>query len=444
MKIAIIGTGHVGLITGVCFAELGNEVTCIDADEVKIQNLKKGLLPIYEPGLQELLAKNTVNTGHMSQGLISLRLKSPFYPIKFTTSIKDGTKDAIVIFICVGTPPKSSGEADLSAVENVTMQIAESMSDYKLVVEKSTVPVRTGIRIKQLMEQRAKTKFDVASNPEFLREGNAIYDFMHPDRIVIGVESERAKNILLELYQPIKAPIVVTDIESAELIKHASNSFLATKISFINAVALICEKTGANIEQVAQGIGLDHRIGKDFLNAGIGFGGFCFPKDLRAFRRIAEKIGTDFNLLKEVENINEEMKKRFISKIEDSLWNLKDKVIGVLGLAFKPDTEDMRYAPSIDIIKTLQEEGAKIKVYDPQAMNVAKSILKDVEYCSNPYQVAEGSDCLCILTEWDEFKELDLIKIKKLLKSPIIIDGRNIFSKQEMQKMGFKYKSIGR
>lgn len=424
MNIAIVGTGHVGLITGVCFAELGNKVTCIDSDEAKIHSLINGKSTIYEPGLDELLAKKE---------------------IKFTTSIKEGTKDVLVIFICVGTPPRASGDADLSAVENVTTQIAESMSDYKLVVEKSTVPVRTGIRIKQLMEQKAKTEFDVASNPEFLREGNAIYDFMHPDRIVIGIESERAKQILLDLYKPIKAPILVTSIESAELIKHASNSLLATKISFINAVALLCEKTGADIEVVAKGIGLDHRIGNEFLSAGIGFGGFCFPKDLRAFMRIAEKMGCDFSLLKEVENINEMMKKSFVAKIEDTLWNVKDKVIGVLGLSFKPNTEDMRYAPSIDIIQLLQKEGAKIKVYDPSRnYGMAESILKEIEYCQDPYEVADGADCLCILTEWDEFKELDLSRIKELLKSPIIIDGRNIYSKEEMLKLGFIYKGIGR
>ncbi|MCK4308174.1 UDP-glucose/GDP-mannose dehydrogenase family protein [candidate division WOR-3 bacterium] len=427
MKIAIIGTGHVGLISGVCFAELGNKVLCIDNDEEKILNLKNGKLPIFEPGLQELLDKNKPR-------------------LTFTTSIKEGIQEANIIFICVGTPPKPSGDADLSTVESVTIQIAKSMHDYKLVVEKSTVPVRTGVKIKQLMEGKVKSglSFDVASNPEFLREGAAIYDFMHPDRIVIGVETVRAKKILTELYKPIKAPILVTDIESAELIKHASNSFLATKISFINAIAKICEQAGANIEQVARGIGLDHRIGPEFLQAGIGFGGFCFPKDLRAFRKIAEKLGCEFSLLHEVEKINESMKKLFVTKVEEALWNLSNKTIGILGLAFKPDTEDMRYAPSIDIIQMLQKEGAKIRAYDPQAMPVAKNILKDIEYCKGPYEVAEGADCLCILTEWEEFKGLDLDRIKSFLKSPVIIDGRNIFEKEKMLKLGFTYYGIGR
>jgi UDPglucose 6-dehydrogenase len=293
------------------------------------------------------------------------------------------------------------------------------------------------------METKAKAPFDVASNPEFLREGNAIYDFMHPDRIVIGVESERAKKILIELYKPINSPIVVTDIESAELIKHASNSLLATKISFINSVALICEKTGANIKEVARGIGLDRRIGPEFLEAGIGFGGFCFPKDLRAFKRIAEKLGCQFDLLGEVERINEAMKKSFVTKIEETLWNLKGKIIGILGLSFKPNTEDMRYAPSIDIIKAIQKEGAKIKAYDPQAMPVAKNIFKDIEYCEDPYKTANGADCLCILTEWDEFKKLDYKKLKNLLRSPIIIDGRNALDKIALQKLGFIYKGVG-
>ncbi len=431
MKIAIVGTGHVGLISGVCFAELENEVVCIDNDEEKILNLKKGKLPIFEPGLQELLNKNKNR-------------------LTFTTSIKEGIQEAKVIFICVGTPPKLSGDADLSTIENVTTQIAKSMHDYKLVVEKSTVPVRTGVKIKQLMKSKVEVvrepplQFDVASNPEFLREGAAIYDFMHPDRIVIGVETERAKKILTELYEPIKAPILVTDIESAELIKHASNSFLATKISFINAIAKICEQAGANIEQVAQGIGLDHRIGPEFLQAGIGFGGFCFPKDLRAFRKIAEKLGCDFSLLYEVEKINESMKKLFVAKVEEALWNMSNKTIGVLGLSFKPDTEDMRYAPSIDIIQMLQKEGAKIRAYDPQAMPVAKNIFKDIEYCKDSYETADGADCLCILTEWEEFKELDLNRIIALLKSPVVIDGRNIFEKEKMLKLGFTYYGIGR
>ncbi|MDI6839511.1 MAG: UDP-glucose/GDP-mannose dehydrogenase family protein [bacterium] len=427
MKVAIIGTGHVGLITGVCFADIGNDVICVDNDDNKIAMLKKGELPIYEPGLKELLNKNKRR-------------------ITFTTSIKTGIQDTPVIFICVGTPTRASGDADLSSVENVITQIAESMKEYKLVVEKSTVPVQTGIRIKQLMNSKVKKgiKFDVASNPEFLREGNAIYDFMHPDRIVIGVESDTAKKLLFDLYEPIKAPILVTDIESAELIKHASNSFLAMKVSFINAVSRICELSGADIDKVAKGIGLDHRIGHEFLNAGVGFGGFCFPKDLKAFRRISQKLGYEFELLDIVEKINELAKANFVSKVEDILWNLAGKTIGILGLAFKPNTEDMRYAPSIDIIHMFQNGGAKIKVYDPQAMPVAKKLLKDVVYCKDPYEVAEGADCLCIITEWNEFKKLDLTRIKSLLKSPIIIDGRNIFDRKSIEALGFVYKGIGR
>lgn len=427
MEVAIIGAGHVGLVSGVCFAEIGNKVIFIDNDEERIAGLRKGKLPIYEPGLKELLAKNMKR-------------------LTFTTSIKDGTKKTQIIFLCVGTPPKPSGDADLSAIENVTVQIAESMKNYKLVVEKSTVPVQTGIRVKKLMKAKAKKEifFDVASNPEFLREGAAIYDFMHPDRIVIGVESERAKKALVDLYKPIKAPILVTDIESAELIKHASNSLLATKISFINAVARVCELSGANIEHVAKGIGLDNRIGKEFLEAGIGFGGSCFPKDLKAFRKISEKMGYEFKLLEDVEKINEAAKNWFITKLENTLWNLRDKEIGILGLAFKPNTEDMREAPSIDIIKTLQKEGAKIRTYDPEAMLVAKKIFKKITYCKNPYEVARGADCLCILTEWEEFKKLNLQKIKELLKTPIIIDGRNVYDKTKMEKLGFTYKGVGR
>ncbi|MDD5530503.1 MAG: UDP-glucose/GDP-mannose dehydrogenase family protein [bacterium] len=426
MKLAIIGTGHVGLVSAVCFAEMGYEVTGIDSDSKKIEGLKKGIIPIYEEGLKELLDKNKQK-------------------LKFTTSIPEGIQEADIIFICVGTPPKTSGDADLSIIEDVVTQIASSMKSYKIIVEKSTVPVQTGKRVKQLMEMKLKGKveFDIASNPEFLREAKAIYDSLHPDRIVIGVESERAKNLFIELYKPINAPLVITNIESAELIKHASNSFLAMKISFINAVSTVCELSGADIRKVAEGIGLDKRIGKDFLNAGIGFGGFCFPKDLKAFRRIASKLGYEFGLLEEVEKINEEMKIGFVDKIENALWNLKDKTIGILGLAFKPGTEDMRYAPSIDIISALQESGAKIRAYDPEAMEEAKGVLKDITYCKDAYDVAKDSDCLCIVTEWDEFKNMDLKKIKDLLRSPIIIDGRNIFEKEKIEKLGFKYKGIG-
>jgi UDPglucose 6-dehydrogenase len=320
------------------------------------------------------------------------------------------------------------------------------MDSYKLIVDKSTGPVETGEWVEMTIKRNVKKSldFDVASNPEFLREGSAVYDTFNPDRIVIGVKTKKAEALLKEIYSPIKAPVLVTDIKSAEIIKHASNSFLAMKISYINAVANLCEKTGADISKVAEGMGMDKRIGKSFLNAGIGFGGFCFPKDLEAFYWISKKVGFDFKLLKEVKEINEHQRRLLIKKIEDAVWNLKGKTIGVLGLAFKPETDDMRFAPSIEIIERLQENGAIIKAYDPAAMEKARIVLKNINYQKSAYDVAKGADCLVIITEWNEFKELDLAKIKKLLKHPIIIDGRNLFEPDKMKKLGFDYRCIGR
>lgn len=428
MNIAIIGSGYVGLTSGTCFAELGNDVICVDIDEEKIEKLSKGEIPIYEPGLKELVERN-IKENRLS----------------FTTDLKDAIKNAEIIFICVGTPPKDNGEADLSYVENVAREIAEHMESYKVIVEKSTVPVETGEKVAETIKQnnRHNVEFDVVSNPEFLREGSAIEDTFNPDRIVIGANSEKAVNIMKKLYAPIKVPLIITDIRSAEIIKHASNSFLATKISFINAIANICELTGADIEKVAEGMGYDKRIGRHFLNAGLGYGGFCFPKDAAAFIRIADKYGYDFKLMKAVQEINEKQKEFFIKKIEKELWNLKDKKIGVLGLAFKPNTDDIRFAPSIDIINYLQKEGAKIKAYDPEAMEKAKKLL-EIEYCKDPYEAAKDIDVLLILTEWNEFKELDLEKIKNLMKNNLIVDGRNIYNPEEMKKLGFNYISIGR
>ena len=353
-----------------------------------------------------------------------------------------------IIFIAVGTPPKDNGEADLTHIEAVAEGIARYMTSYHLVVEKSTTPVETGQWIKRVLEANARkgVKFDVASNPEFLREGSAIEDFMHPDRIIIGVESKKAKEMLLELYRPLGAEIIVTNINSAEMIKHASNSFLATKISFINAVANVCEKSGADIEEVARGMGFDKRIGRAFLNAGIGFGGFCFPKDIEAFIHISEKVGYDFELLKAVKRVNEKQKMLFIGKIERALWNIKGKSIAVLGLAFKPNTDDMRFAPSIKIIEKLISEGAAIRAYDPQAMDKAKRLpeLGKVKFCKGPYDAVKGADCAVIVTEWNEFKELDLKKVKKLLKHPVVIDGRNLYDPKKMKELGFRYTCIGR
>lgn len=430
MNICIIGAGYVGLVSGACFADLGNTVICVDNDEKKIKRLKAGAVPIYEPGLEEMIKRN-VKEGRLS----------------FTPRIKEGVKKCEVIFIAVGTPSRCNGEADLSFVENVSREIAVSMPSYRLVVEKSTVPVNTGEWVEHTIKvfNKRNIKFDVASNPEFLKEGSAIKDFMNPDRVVVGVKSKKARDILVELYKPLKAPIVVTDIKSAEIIKHASNSFLATKISFINAISDICDKVGADIVEVAKGIGLDRRIGKEFLNAGIGFGGSCFPKDLSAFIRIADKVGYNFGLLKEVQEINSYQKSLIIKKIESLLWNLPKKTIGVLGLAFKPDTDDIRQSPAIDIISVLLKEGAHIKTYDPEAMEKARREMpRNVEFCRDAYSVAKNSDCLLLATEWNEFKELDFKKIKKIMRQPILIDGRNIYDPAEMKKLGFTYVGIGR
>lgn len=429
MNISIIGTGYVGLVTGACFAELGNSVICVDNNKEKIEVLKKGKIPIYEPGLIDLVRRNTKEKR-----------------LSFSSSIKDAVKKSGIIFIAVGTPSKHNGEADLTGIENVAQQIAGNLTEYRLIVEKSTVPVETGNWVEHTISVnlRKKVKFDVASNPEFLREGSAIEDFMHPDRVVVGVKSKKAEKILRDLYRPLKAPIVVTDIKSAELIKHASNSFLATKISFINAVAQVCELTGADVVKVAEGMGLDKRIGRKFLDAGVGFGGSCFPKDVDAFIKIAKKLGYNFNLLEKVKEINEIQKRFLIKKIENTLWILKDKTIGILGLAFKPNTDDLREATALDIINALKEEGAKIKAFDPQAMDKAKSILKGVTFCEDAYEVAKNCDCLVIVTDWNEFKELDFKRLKKLMKQPVIFDGRNIYDPKKVKSLGFRYFGVGR
>ncbi|MFH0732531.1 MAG: UDP-glucose/GDP-mannose dehydrogenase family protein [Candidatus Omnitrophota bacterium] len=428
-RIAVIGTGYVGLVTGTCFAELGNRVMCVDKNIEKIKALQNGEIPIYEPGLASLIKK-------------SVSRKRLF----FSSKIEDGVKFARIIFIAVGTPPKEKGAADLSAVENVSAVIARHMKSYKLIVEKSTVPVETGRWVAHTLNacKNKKVKFDIASNPEFLREGSAIKDFMRPDRIVIGVQSKKAEKILRQLYKPLKAQIVVTDIESAEIIKHASNSFLSLKISFINAVSRICDLCGADVKKVAQGMGLDTRINKEFLNAGIGYGGSCFPKDLAAFIHIAENLGYNPEILKIIAKVNQAQRAFFVEKIKSALWNLNNKTIGILGIAFKPNTDDIRQAPCLDIIRMLQKEGARIKAYDPKAMGRAKIELSMVEFSKDPYSLAKGCDCLVIITEWKEFENLDFKKIKRLLNQPVIIDGRNMFEPERMRDLGFQYVCIGR
>jgi UDPglucose 6-dehydrogenase len=429
MKLTLIGTGYVGLVTGACFAEVGHHVVCVDNDAAKVKLLQSGGIPIYEPGLEELVKKN-VAAGRLT----------------FTSSTAEGVQKSDVIFIAVPTPPHPDGSVDLSFIEKVARDIAAAMTTYKIVVDKSTVPVKTGEKVAETIKRYcpAKVDFDVVSNPEFLREGFAVGDLMKPDRIVIGVRSRRPVAAMKEIYAPFNAPVVVTDINSAELIKHASNSFLALKISYINAIAAICEAAGANVQEVATGMGLDERIGRRFLNAGIGFGGSCFPKDLSAFIKIAEQIGYDFRLLKEVQQINADQMERFVKKITDTLWVLKDKKIGVLGLAFKQNTDDIRMSPAIELCLRLQQEGAKLRVHDPKAMAKARAVLPDVTYVDDMNAVASGCDALVIATEWDEFKKLDFERARKSLTHPIMFDGRNLFDRGEMERLGWIYKSVGR
>src|SRR5690242_2057237 len=429
MKLSIIGTGYVGLVTGTCFAEVGHEVICVDNDANKVKLLQGGGIPIYEPGLEELVQKN-VTAGRL----------------KFTNSTAEGVEKSDVIFIAVPTPPQPDGSVDMSFIERVARDIAGAMTSYKIVVDKSTVPVKTGDKVAETIKRycKAPVDFDVVSNPEFLREGFAVEDLMNPDRIVIGVKSQNPVARMKEIFSPFKAPLIITDINSAELIKHASNSFLALKISYINAISVLCEAAGANVQEVALGMGMDARIGRRFLNPSLGFGGSCFPKDLSAFIKIAEQVGYDFRLLKEVQQINVEQMERFVKKISDTLWVLKDKCIGVLGLAFKQNTDDVRTSPAIDLCQRLQKEGAILRVHDPKAMEKAKAILRDVTFVEEMNEVAEGCDALVIATEWEEFKKLDLDRARKALTHPIMFDGRNLFDPAEMERMGFIYKSIGR
>jgi len=429
MKIAIIGTGYVGLVTGACFAEIKHEVTCVDIDEKKITMLSEGDIPIYEPGLDNLVKKNINNR-----------------MLSFTTSTADAVALADVVFIAVDTPPKTNGQADLSHIVEAAMQIGTSINNYKLVVNVSTAPVGTVERIGKVIEKRiqSEVEFDIASNPEFLREGSAVKDRLKPSRIVIGAKSKRAIELLKKVYEPIDAPLVITDIRTAEMIKYASNAFLATKISFVNEIAHLCESVGADVKQVAEGMGYDSRIGFEFLSAGLGYGGSCFPKDTRALDQLAFENGHNFTLLKAVIDVNHMQRIRVVQKVKKALGSLDGKTVGILGLSFKPNTDDMREAASIDIINYLKSEGAAIRVYDPVAMEKAKALLNGVKYCADPYSVCETSDVAVIVTEWDEFRNLDFKKIKALMKQPILVDGRNIFEPKAMRDLGFFYLGIGR
>lgn len=430
MTITFIGHGYVGLVTAAVFADLGNTVWVIGHTSSKIENLKNGKIPIYEPGLEKIVKRN-------------VKAKR----LKFSLDYEEAIPASKAVFIAVGTPSKPNGDADLSTVFDVAQKIGKHIDGYSVIATKSTVPIGTNKKIKEIIEaeKSEKAQFDVASVPEFLREGSALEDTRRPDRIVIGVESKKAKDLLISLHNPLNAPILVTGIESAEMIKYASNAFLSTKISFANAIARLCELTGADASEVLDGVGFDKRIGRAFLYPGVGFGGSCFPKDVRALLSISRSFGYNFDLLTSVEKINNEARIHFVEKAKKLLGgSVTGKTVGVLGLAFKPDTDDMREAPSIDIITSFIKEGANVRAYDPVAVENAKRTLKNINYCNNPYEAATNTDILLIITEWNEFKELDLKKIKSIMKSPIILDGRNIYDPQKMRDNGFIYQGIGR
>ncbi len=433
--VCVVGAGYVGLVTGSCLAEIGHRVVCVDSDPRKLKSLKAGKIPIHEPGL-EAVFKRVVKSGKLS----------------FAASVEEGLlfkgRRASVVFIAVGTPPRHDGSADLSAVEAVAMTVAKHMTGYTVIVDKSTVPVETGDWVSKTIQRfnKSGTPYDVVSNPEFLSEGSAVKDFMKPDRVVLGISSKRAETLMREIYAPLKATILITDLKSAELIKHASNSFLATKISYINAVSALCEKVGADVKMVAQGMGLDRRIGPMFLNAGIGFGGFCFPKDLEAFYWISKQKGYDFKMLKAVQEVNELQLSWVSRKIEEKLWNLEGKTVAVLGLAFKPNTDDMRYAPSLAVVTGLRARGVKVRAFDPVSMERAKVLpeFKGVHFAKDAYDAIKGCDALAIVTEWPEFKDLDLRRAKKLMRTAVLLDGRNIFDPEKARALGFDYAGVGR
>ena len=433
MKIGVIGTGYVGLVTAVCLADLGHDVVGTDVVADKIDKASRGIPHIYEPGLEELLKAN-LKKGNLS----------------FTPDLDKAIQSSDVLFVSVNTPQKEDGSADMTFVESVSRKIADNLNDYKVVVEKSTVPVKTSMWIKKTITSCKKkdVDFDVASNPEFLREGSAVSDFLNPDRIIIGVETEKARGILVKIYEKFKDRILVTNIDTAEIIKHASNSYLALKISYINLIAELCEKTDADVNQVAKGMGFDPRIGSQFLRAGLGYGGSCFPKDIRALTKIGEDLGVNMNLFREADRINLDRIDFFIEKTKKALWILKDKKIAVLGLAFKPETDDIREASSIKIIKRLLDEGSYLRLYDPRAMENMRGIFPEespqISYVKSPYEAVKEANALLVITEWDEFKELDLKKIKEVMDNPIIIDGRNVYDPSEVRELGFEYYSIGR
>lgn len=427
MDIAVIGTGYVGLVVGACLADLGNSVVCVDVNKEKIELLKKGRSPIYEPGLDEML-KTNIEGGRLS----------------FTTNTKEAVQRSEVLFIAVGTPQKENGEPELKYVEQVAEDIGRAMNGKKVIVNKSTVPVGTGELVAKIIKNHYKGEFHVVSNPEFLREGSAINDFLKPDRIVIGCNDEEARKAMEEIYGPLDAEILFTDIESAELIKYGSNALLATKISFINEIARLCDKVNADIEMVAEGIGLDKRIGPYFLKAGCGWGGSCFPKDVKALIHIAKKHNINLKIPKAAEEVNKEQKILPVKKLKEKIRDLNEKRIALLGLSFKPNTDDMREASSIEIANALKKEGAVVIAYDPIAEEEAKKVISGISFAKSPYEALKGSDAMILVTEWNEFKEIDFERIKKLMRNPLIIDGRNIYDRKQLEELGFVYEGIGK